>query len=528
MNITIFGGVSTIGGNCIIVEEKNTRIMLDNGMCFSRENLYYKDFLKPRTNNDLRDYFNLDLIPKIPGIYGKEKIVDVCYDNQNQKSRYLFECNLKSYKEYLKKKGKPYVSALFLTHAHLDHARNIIFMAPEIPIYCSKITKRFLRIIKDLSNYNLLEYSFHELKQRTGSSYFPNCIYKDKNYQKRVINSISPFQEVKIPKSNTIFFIKGFPVDHSIPGAMAFEITTKSGKRLIYTGDLRFHGHQHEKIQSEEFLNRVKSNTDVLIIEGTRVSDNKEVSENDVHIRMLKLLKADQNLSTKLIIATFPWKSISRLLTVYKVAKNLNRMLVIQPKLAYTISNLQHYDSLKIAGLLESENIKIYLPRKYGMTYSQDDYTNTKYHISPDTNWSRDEEIDFYSSIYEENILVKAYDIKENPEKYLLHLNFYELNELIDIQPPKNSYFFNLKTEPFDEEGELEEKVLLSWLSKFELDFKKDYYHASGHAPESDLRMVINKVNPKLIIPVHTENPKWFLKNYKNSLIPEEGKKYEI
>ena len=71
-SLTFHGGVSTIGGNCVIVEESNTRIMFDNGMCFSSEGAYYKDFLSPRKNNDLRDYLKLGLVAEIPGIYGKE------------------------------------------------------------------------------------------------------------------------------------------------------------------------------------------------------------------------------------------------------------------------------------------------------------------------------------------------------------------------------------------------------------------------------------------------------------------------
>ncbi|MBD3229452.1 MAG: MBL fold metallo-hydrolase, partial [Candidatus Lokiarchaeota archaeon] len=82
-SLTFYGGISTIGGNCIIVEDDGSRIMLDNGMCFSRENAFYKDFLSPRTNNDLRDYLELDLVPKIPGIYGKDKICDVCLPNMD-------------------------------------------------------------------------------------------------------------------------------------------------------------------------------------------------------------------------------------------------------------------------------------------------------------------------------------------------------------------------------------------------------------------------------------------------------------
>ena len=526
-SLTFHGGISTIGGNCVIIEESNTRIMFDNGMCFSSEGAYYKNFLSPRTNNDLRDYLNLGLVSEIPGIYGKEKINDVCLEDADSKSEYLFKANLVSYEDYIEANRSPYISALFLTHAHLDHVRNIIFMAPEIPIYCSEITKRLLEIICDLSDYDFLNYSYHEKGERSNNSFFPGSTYKKKIKKKRLLEIIIPNKPIEIPEGKDNFKIEGYPVDHSIPGAMAFKVTTKSGKTIIYTGDLRFHGHDHEKKYSEDFLNKVGSNPDILITEGTRIDDDTEVSESDVYRNIIASLEKDKNLSKKLIIASFPWKSISRFLTVHQLAKELNRVLVIQPKLAYTIHNLQNFDSLMIKGILKEDNVKIYLPRKSNMIYSDDDYIRTKYHVSYDVEWTRPLSDVFYSTEYGEEILVKACDIKENPSNYMLHLNFYELNELIDICPPKDSYFFNLKTEPFDEEGELEEKVLMNWISKFSLQFEREKYHASGHAPGIHIREMINKINPKKIFPIHTEKPELFkYENAETNII--KGQKYFI
>ena len=526
-SLTFYGGVSTIGGNCVIVEEGNTRIMLDNGMCFSSEGDYYKDFLSPRTNNDLRDYLKLDLVPEIPGIYGREKIYDACLEDADSKSEYLFKAELISYEDYIEANGAPYVSALFLTHAHLDHVRNIKFMAPEIPIYCSEVTKRLLEIICDLSDYDFLNYSYREKAERGNNSFFPGSTYKKKIKKKRVLETIAPNEPIEIPDGKGTFKIEGFPVDHSVPGAMAFKVTTKSGKTVIYTGDIRFHGHAHEKKKSEDFLTKVGNNPDVLITEGTRIDDDRELSESDAYRNIIASLENDKNLSKKLIITSFPWKSITRFLTVHQLAKDLNRVLVIQPKLAYTIHNLQHFDSLMINDILKEDDVKIYLPRKKSMIYSNDDYTNTKYCVSYDVDWSRDQPIGFYSTEYSENILVKASDLKENPSDYLLQLNFYELNELIDICPPQGSYFFNLKTEPFDEEGELEEKALMNWISKFSLQFEKEKYHASGHAPGIHIREMIQKLNPKKIFPIHTEKPELFkYENAETNII--KGHKYLI
>ena len=39
--------------------------------------------------------------------------------------------------------------------------------------------------------------------------------------------------------------------------------------------------------------------------------------------------------------------------------------------------------------------------------------------------------------------------------------------------------------------------------------------HTSGHADEKDFDKLIKKIEPKIIIPVHTENSEWF-KRYEN------------
>ncbi len=444
-SITFYGGISKIGGNCVVIEEKGKRIMLDNGMNFSNENSFYKDFLKPRTNNDLRDYLELGLVPKVPGIYGKDKLCDVCIPEMDPRSEYIFHTDLMSYEDYVEKHGSPYISALFISHCHLDHLRNIKFISPKIPIYCSKITKKMIEIICDLSNYDFLRYDISEIGERGNRGYFPGTIFKQKCYEDRMINIIEPRDIIEIPENSRNFLVKGYPVDHSVPGAMGFEVFTSEGKCIIYTGDIRFHGHKFEKQHSFNFLDNIRSNPEVLITEGTRIDDKTEMSEDNVYENMIQQLKTDGELSEKLIIASFPWKSITRFHTLYKIAKKLERTLVIQSKLAYTIHNLQNFDSLGLKDILKNKNLKIYLPRKSSMIYSNDDYTFGKHYLSYTTNWSRDEEIEFYSTLYGEDILTKAYEINAEPNWYILQLSFYDLNELIDIQPPEGSYYFNLK-----------------------------------------------------------------------------------
>jgi hypothetical protein len=63
VNIKIFGGEREIGGNKILLEFKNTRLMLDFGLSFAREKKYFSEFLKQRILNGFLDWVEMGLLP---------------------------------------------------------------------------------------------------------------------------------------------------------------------------------------------------------------------------------------------------------------------------------------------------------------------------------------------------------------------------------------------------------------------------------------------------------------------------------
>jgi ribonuclease J len=423
----------------------------------------------------------------------------------------MVRSELESYESYEENNGAPYIEALLLTHIHLDHLRNIKFMDPQIPIIMSRTSKRIIKIIGEFNSDNdFLNHSFHVASEYSKNSYFPGELHKTKeNTNRKII-----IAESNSPIDMGNFKILGYPVDHSVPGAMAYKIETNEGKKIVYTGDLRFHGHENERKNSEKFVNLMKSErVDALITEGTRIDESKRYGEKDVLSDVSTLLQQDKNLSEKLIIVAFPWKGITRFKTVYSLAKKFNRTFIIQPKLAYMLHGLRDISTLDITDFLRNEDIGIFLPRKGSMTYSQADYTRTKVEVSYTTDWEKKSVTEgdiFYENFYERNdILVHAGKIHHNPSNYILHLDFYNLKHLIDILPPEHSYFFNLKTEPFDIEGELEEKVIKNWMQRFDLNYQPGF-HASGHASGPEILNLIKKINPDTIFPVHTEHPELF------------------
>ena len=138
--------------------------------------------------------------------------------------------------------------------------------------------------------------------------------------------------------------------------------------------------------------------------------------------------------------------------------------------------------------------------------------------------------------------LIDASSISKNLEQYILCFSFFNMNKLLDIKPESGSYIYS-SFEAFRTEMEFDFIRLNSWLSTFnlrpwgfkveannELKFTKGF-HASGHLSISDLEFVISEINPKWIIPVHTENPNWFRhhKDFGDKVVKlSHGEKFKI
>src|SRR2546421_12987380 len=109
-NLTFYGGVGQIGGNKVLVEDRDARIWLDMGATFDFGSEYFVEYLMPRERFGLRDYFALGLLPKLPGLYGAEGL-----DPSGRPHE------------------KPMVSGAFIPHIHFDHTHHLRFLYPAIP-----------------------------------------------------------------------------------------------------------------------------------------------------------------------------------------------------------------------------------------------------------------------------------------------------------------------------------------------------------------------------------------------------------
>jgi ribonuclease J len=113
---------------------------------------------------------------------------------------------------------------------------------------------------------------------------------------------------------------------------------------------------------------------------------------------------------------------------------------------------------------------------------------------------------------------IRAEQVKKEQEDLIIHLTFFDINELVDIDPSPNVSYIHSASEPHSEEQVIDEQRLNNWLDYFHV--KKYHYHASGHASGTDIRRLVEKVKPKVLMPIHTEHKELFKEFHSNVKMP--------
>ncbi len=509
-SITVYDGSNTIGGSKIYVEDKGKGVFLDFGKNFSKYKQYYQEFLKDRSIRGVHDLIQLDLIPKL-NIYRTDLIPS--------------DVDLSKYPSLN-------IEAILLTHSHQDHYGNIGLLKENYPVIASAVTLGLLKGMLDTSIMNIgIDLVYFSKKvpsndderilKASSEDYFARDLICTEDYQ----SSLEEFLNQKAKSRKTIeggslskidsislsFEIESYGVDHSIYGSTAFILN--SDVSIAYTGDFRLHGKNSKN--SEEFIKKAKKSR-VLIIEGTRVGKEDIFFDSETIVKE-NCVKAVKFSNEKLVIADFTSRNIERMELFAEIALATDRTLVITAKDAYLLYALKQVD-----GNDRIKNFSIY-----------DELKGTK-------------------SYWESNVLrtdgtlkfVDPLDIRKDPHMYIMCFSFFDLKHLLDIRPEGGSYIYS-SFGAFEEEQEFDFVRLNNWLTRFSIKpygFRIDSssgrprpvftrgFHASGHASKEEILWAVEQIDPDTIIPIHTENPQWFIDNFdkKNVALLKEGEVFDI
>ena len=453
--LTFYGGLDEIGGNKILLENRGTRIFLDFGKSFVARSRYYEWTDKPRIANGVGDFLTLGILPDIDGIY-RDDLLDLAGRKKNPDR---------------------FVDGVVLSHAHSDHSDYVSFLREDIPIWMGATTRDIIESLEDERQANI-EFEITKFKRR-----YPSESKKDEGLATREINTFTTSS-----KEFSIDSIRIEPVhvDHSLPGCYGFIITT-SDRTIVYSGDLRIHGNKSE--MTREFVSKAAgAKPDVMLCEGTRISEMVSQTEEDVHQTCFQVI---QHASNHFIFADFSYKDIDRFGTFYSIARETGRKLVINARSARYLRALARRKSSLQIPRVEDDNIVVFKPKQKSGRYDDLDYDATDralYNQIKDSCWT-------------------AKEVKDNQSKVIMTIGAYSVDEIIDIQPSGGIYLHSA-SEPHNEEGETDEERMMKWMEKF--DLSRVHAHCSGHASGLDINAIVDTIQPKMLIPIHTEHPNLF------------------
>jgi ribonuclease J len=284
---------------------------------------------------------------------------------------------------------------------------------------------------------------------------------KEYNMDKKVkIIGIDRKSTVNIGKYFKATFIA---VNHSIPDAFSIFLDTPKGN-IFFSGDYKFDKTPANEPQSDyEKLKSLRGKIDLALMESTNASvPGKAPSETEIAKNLEEIIK---NHNGRVIVSAFS-SLITRLYSLIEIAKRTNRKVVLSGRSLDT--------TIKIA-------------REKGYINISDEY------------------------------LVKERDIKKYPEKEILilctgsqgerfaALNRISLNEHKYIKLKESDLIILSSSEIPENITKIEKMTdrLLSFGIQLIKDSDDNKIHSTGHGNQEDMRMMVDFIQPKNIMPVH-------------------------
>lgn len=513
LEITVLAGAAgddssgEIGGNKILVTTPDRTWMLDFGTRFSQTGRYFDEFLQPRAAVGLRDFLRLGLVPPLEGLLREDLT--------------LHEPDLwERYRDHPGYRRIEHLDGVLLSHAHQDHNGALGFVRRNVPVYTGLMTALICKGMQDIAGGGPeASYSYLSPKELTDTGTLRtktgfkqarrHVICEPELSSTRALEAVRSFLGDHPGKKTTFepasvdcddidaLGIRFFRVDHSIPGSGAFAINTPIGW-IGYSGDLRLHGHSgHRTRKFATELAELKP--ELLIVEGTSLSDNNATREPDVHEAAEEVVRQE----TGLVIADFSPRNIERLRTFRDIAKTVGRRLIVTCKDAYLLEQMNLVDPAIPCPDEEPLGI-LRAPRATRQSWE-------------------DPVLERFS-----HAMVDASTIRRNIGGYIMCLSFWEIANLVDIEPDGGTYIYS-SSEAHNEEQRVDQERLMAWLSAFHMKAvgglpgaEEGPFHASGHIDGPGMEWLIDTISPKRILPVHSQKVSWFAARWPEKLVRAE------
>lgn len=212
--VEFFGGLREIGASKILVTTGRARVLLDIGLPMGAGSELFGGVVRERPGRELADRLRVGQAPALPGIWDPALLTE----------------------DSPLRPRDPRDTAVFISHAHLDHIGMAGLVDPGIPQWATEQTVKVSQ-----------------------AAVFAGFHYLGHEPQLQVMESAVQVGDIEV---------EAVRVDHDVPGACGFLVRTPHGM-LAYTGDLNFHRHRGEN--SRAFAQRARG-ASMLVTETTMLS----------------------------------------------------------------------------------------------------------------------------------------------------------------------------------------------------------------------------------------------------------------
>ena len=266
------------------------------------------------------------------------------------------------------------------------------------------------------------------------------------------------------------FTIMPVTVDHSAFDAYAFKIEA-GGVRVFHTGDFRTHGFRSAKLG--KMLQQYVGTVDYVVCEGTNVSRHDVTSRTEAEIQK----DFGKALSEKIgHIVYLSSTNIDRLFSFYHAALRAGMQFLVDEYQKDIMDIVEKSDSLW-------SKAKLY---QYGEHEPKEVLKDGHY---------------YFNDKFLQTIKDKGY--------VLIARAGSQFDKLIQALPGEKKIYLSMWNGYLDPEKEAYNETLAKSIGS---DY--EYLHTSGHCDMKSMRYILRLLQPKAIIPIHTDRPDAFVEQF--------------